>query len=69
MKVIVMGSGVIGVTSAWYLAEAGHEVIVVDRQPGPVWKRASRTPVRYRRDMPRPGPRPESPQKHWGGCL
>lgn len=35
MKVIVMGSGVIGVTSAWYLAEAGHEVVVVDRQPGP----------------------------------
>ena len=35
MKVIVLGSGVIGVTSAWYLAEAGHEVIVLDRQPGP----------------------------------
>src|SRR5690606_16443080 len=29
------GSGVIGVTTAWYLAEAGHEVEVVDRQPGP----------------------------------
>jgi D-amino-acid dehydrogenase len=35
MKVIVLGSGVIGVTSAWYLAEAGHEVIVLDRKPGP----------------------------------
>lgn len=35
MKVIVLGSGVIGVTAAWYLAEAGHEVIVLDRQPGP----------------------------------
>lgn len=35
MKVVVLGSGVIGVASAWYLAEAGHEVIVVDRQPGP----------------------------------
>ena len=35
MKVIVLGSGVIGVTSAWYLAEAGHEVTVLDRQPGP----------------------------------
>jgi D-amino-acid dehydrogenase len=33
MKVIVLGSGVIGVTSAWYLAQAGHEVVVVDRQP------------------------------------
>lgn len=35
MKVLVLGSGVIGVTSAYYLARAGHEVTVVDRQPGP----------------------------------
>ena len=35
MRVMILGSGVIGVTTAWYLAEAGHEVIVLDRQPGP----------------------------------
>lgn len=35
MKIVILGSGVIGVTSAWYLAEAGHEVIVIDRQEGP----------------------------------
>ena len=35
MKVVVLGSGVVGVTSAWYLAAAGHEVVVVDRQPAP----------------------------------
>ena len=33
MRVIVLGAGVIGVTSAYYLAEAGHEVTVIDRQP------------------------------------
>jgi D-amino-acid dehydrogenase len=33
MKVVVLGAGVIGVTSAWYLAKAGHEVTVIDRQP------------------------------------
>lgn len=33
MKILVLGSGVIGVTSAWYLAKAGHEVTVIDRQP------------------------------------
>ena len=33
MKVVVLGSGVIGVTSAYQLAKAGHEVTVVDRQP------------------------------------
>ncbi len=34
MKILVLGSGVVGVTSAWYLAQAGHEVTVIDRQPG-----------------------------------
>src|SRR5258705_7382641 len=34
MRILVLGAGVIGVTSAWYLARAGHEVTVLDRQPG-----------------------------------
>ena len=33
MHVVVLGSGVIGVTSAWYLACAGYRVTVLDRQP------------------------------------
>ncbi|WP_272516861.1 D-amino acid dehydrogenase [Providencia sp. PROV209] len=32
MKVLVLGAGVIGVTTAWYLAQEGHEVCVIDRQ-------------------------------------
>lgn len=35
MHVLVLGSGVIGTTIAYYLARAGHQVTVVDRQPGP----------------------------------
>jgi D-amino-acid dehydrogenase len=35
MRVVILGSGVIGVTSAYYLAQAGHDVTVLDRQPGP----------------------------------
>ncbi|PDT26782.1 D-amino acid dehydrogenase small subunit [Rhizobium sp. L9] len=35
MKVIVLGAGIVGVTSAYQLAKAGHEVTVVDRQSGP----------------------------------
>jgi D-amino-acid dehydrogenase len=36
VKIVVLGAGVIGVTSAWYLTEAGHEVTLVERraQPG-----------------------------------
>ena len=35
MKVIVLGSGVIGTSVAYYLAKSGHEVEVIDRQAGP----------------------------------
>lgn len=35
MRVLILGSGVIGVCSAWYLARAGFEVSVVDRAGGP----------------------------------
>jgi D-amino-acid dehydrogenase len=35
MKILVLGSGVIGTTAAYYLAGQGHEVTVVDRQDGP----------------------------------
>lgn len=32
MQVLVLGAGVVGVTSAWYLAKAGHDVTIIDRQ-------------------------------------
>lgn len=35
MRIVVVGAGLIGVTSAWYLQAAGHEVTVIERQPGP----------------------------------
>ncbi|MGE5476725.1 MAG: D-amino acid dehydrogenase [Bacteroidales bacterium] len=33
MRVLVLGAGVVGTAAAWYLAKAGHEVTVVERQP------------------------------------
>ncbi|RTL47123.1 MAG: D-amino acid dehydrogenase [Burkholderiales bacterium] len=33
MKIVVLGAGIIGIATAWYLLEEGHDVIVVDRQP------------------------------------
>ncbi|QIZ47154.1 D-amino acid dehydrogenase [Dickeya zeae] len=35
MKVVILGSGVIGVSTAWYLAQSGHDVTVIDRQAEP----------------------------------
>lgn len=35
MKIVILGAGVLGVTSAYYLARAGHQVTVLDRQSGP----------------------------------
>ncbi|MBX3654033.1 MAG: D-amino acid dehydrogenase [Ramlibacter sp.] len=35
MKVIVLGAGLLGATSAYYLQQLGHEVTVVDRQATP----------------------------------
>ena len=33
MRVLVLGAGVVGVTTAYYLAKQGYDVVVVDRQP------------------------------------
>ena len=35
MRVLVLGAGVVGVASAWFLRAAGHEVVVIDRRDGP----------------------------------
>ncbi|MFZ6752413.1 D-amino acid dehydrogenase [Undibacterium sp. Dicai25W] len=34
MKVIVLGAGIIGTSTAWFLNQQGHEVTVIERQPG-----------------------------------
>lgn len=33
MRVMVLGAGIIGISTAWHLRQQGHEVTVVDRQP------------------------------------
>ena len=34
MDIVVLGGGVVGVTSAWYLAKAGHKVTLLERRGG-----------------------------------
>ncbi|MGB6103739.1 MAG: D-amino acid dehydrogenase [Pusillimonas sp.] len=35
MKIAVLGSGIIGTSTAWWLNQAGHDVVVIDRETGP----------------------------------
>lgn len=35
MKIAILGSGIIGIASAWWLRQAGHDVVVIDRENGP----------------------------------
>jgi D-amino-acid dehydrogenase len=35
MRVAVLGAGIIGVATAWYLRQEGHDVQVIDRREGP----------------------------------
>lgn len=51
MRVVILGSGVVGVASAWYLNQAGHEVTVIDREPGPPWKPVPRMQGKSPPDM------------------
>lgn len=35
LKIIVVGAGIVGLATAWWLAQDGHAVTVIDRAPGP----------------------------------
>ncbi len=63
MKIIVLGSGVIGVTSAWYLAQAGHEVTVIDRQPASGMETSFANAGQVSPGMSAPWASPDTPKK------
>ncbi len=63
MKILVLGSGVIGVTSAWYLAQAGHEVTVIDRQPAAGMETSFANAGQVSPGMSAPWAAPDTPRK------
>ena len=63
MKVLVLGAGVAGVSSAWYLAEAGHEVTVIDRAEGVAMETSFATQASFLTAIPRLGRHPVSRPK------
>lgn len=68
MKIAVLGAGVIGVTTAHYLAKAGHEVTVIDRQSGPALETSFANAGEISPAIPRPGPHPASRPRRSSGC-
>ncbi len=69
MRVLVLGAGVVGVASAWFLREAGHDVVVVDRQPGPALETSFANGGQISASHAEPWANPAAPGKivHWMG--
>jgi len=63
MRILVLGAGVIGVTAAWYLAADGHEVTVVDRQPGPARETSNANGGQIAASHAEPWANPGAPRK------
>jgi D-amino-acid dehydrogenase len=63
LKIAILGSGVIGVTSAWYLSQQGHEVTVIDRQPEPALETSFANAGQISPGMSAPWAGPDTPRK------
>ena len=69
MRVLVLGAGVVGVTAAWYLAQDGHEVTVVDRHAGAGLETSFANGGQISASYAEPWANPDAPMKilHWLG--
>ena len=65
MKILVLGAGVVGVTSAWYFSQAGHEVAVVDRGAEPASETSFANGGQISAGHAEPWARPEVVPKIW----
>lgn len=63
MRVLVLGSGVIGVTAAYFLSRAGHEVTVIDRRSGPGQEASFANGGQISASLAEPWANPEMPWK------
>jgi len=61
MQVLVLGAGLAGVTSAWYLKQAGLDVTVVDRQPAPAMETSFANGGQISVSHPEPWANPSAP--------
>ena len=61
MQILVLGGGVVGVTSAWFLQQAGHQVTLVDRQPAPAQEASFANGGQISVSHPEPWANPSAP--------
>lgn len=61
MKIAVLGSGVIGVSTAWWLQNDGHDVVVIDRQSGPAQETSRATGGQISVSYAEPWANPQAP--------
>ncbi|WP_017445330.1 D-amino acid dehydrogenase [Gayadomonas joobiniege] len=67
MQILVIGAGVIGVTSAWYLNQSGHQVTVIDSHQAPAMQTSFANAAMLSATMAAPWSAPGIPIKalHW----
>lgn len=65
MKVIVLGSGIVGTASAWFLHKAGHDVTVIERQPGAAQETSFANGCQISVSHAEPWANPSAPKKIW----
>lgn len=63
MKIIVMGAGIIGVSTAWHLTQRGHEVTVLERQSGAAMETSFANAAQISVSYCEPWANPEAPAK------
>jgi D-amino-acid dehydrogenase len=63
MKVAVLGAGIIGISTAWWLRQAGHDVVVVDRCTGPAQETSLANGAQISVSYAEPWANPQAPLK------
>ncbi len=63
MRIAVLGSGIIGVSTAWWLSQAGHDVVVIDRESGPAQETSRANGCQISVSYAEPWANPQAPMK------
>ncbi|ARP80986.1 amino acid dehydrogenase [Bordetella genomosp. 8] len=63
MRIAVLGAGIIGISTAWWLRQAGHDVVVVDRRTGPAQETSLANGAQISVSYAEPWANPQAPLK------